>query len=427
MSEGQATPKTDDIDKYNVGGVDYGTFSACRSVPFFCAMRTDMKRIGLIGLVWLLLSAETASQELVPIPSDQVQIYRRYYATPLRNSLFGKYRIGPATKPAALIHTNGLSATEMQRAVQMKPAVCRVSTGSAAGSGALIWQDDRHAIVLTAEHVTGRSGTATCTFPGGQKVSGYIHAVQDTIDVAIIHCHPVPGVTPISVAKRDPPTGSQVLALGYGGNTMPMGKLWAVSRRLVSTHGNDFEVQGRSFISGDSGGPVTHNGQIIGVIRGYGPTTGTGPNTHGIRKALTQWWPEMHSPDCPDCRPGLNPIQRPGRTPIPDLPDVSPQPKPEPPPKPEPVEIDYQKLIDLMVADGRFKGDNGTDGVAGKNGCDGRPGADAVINYDEFVAELPPIYIHKINTITNKTVTEEIHLGEGFTFLMTPHSTEHGE
>jgi len=56
------------------------------------------------------------------------------------------------------------------------------------------------------------------------------------------------------------------------------------------------------------------------------------------------------------------------------------------------VEIDYQKLIDLMAADGRFIGPPGRDGAPGADGTNGRDGADAKIDIAAIAAALPPIY-----------------------------------
>jgi len=389
-----------------------------------------MRRIGLIGLMWVLLAAVVGGQDLVPIPQDHVQIYRRYYATPVRDALFGRYRIGPSQQPKApiqkthqgIVLMNAVDRSQLSESVALSSAVCRVETSRAAGSGTLIAQNEQTGVVLTAEHVTRQGERATCIFRDGSQRTGKTYSTPDGIDAAIVVIASVPTATPVPIATQDPPIGASCLMLGYGGSNST---LWTAATRFAEVRQYDqassYITRPGVFVSGDSGGILAYNGKLVGVIEAVEASGeyGTGPNVVSVRRFLTQYWPNMQ-PGCPSCPP-ITPRQRPDRVPVPPVTPTPLDPKPEP----KPVEIDYSKLIDLMAADGRFKGKDGKDGALGP------AGQNAVVDYDtltsEVVNRLPPIYIHKENVATGEIATEEIHLGEGFIFRMHPHSLEHGE
>lgn len=405
-----------------------------------------IKIIALIGVIVATIATSLAGGELVPIPHGDVQIYRRYYATPIRDSLFGKYRIGVQSQPRMepipdaclpfhIVSLNSVTPSEANEASRLSHAVCRVSVSGGAGSGTLIAQDARRGVVLTAKHVVGRESMATCKFRNGESRNGSVYASSDSTDAAIVVIPAVAGVKPILIAKSDPPTGSRCLALGYGGG---WSKLYIAATNFVGLQGHParFSTEPAVFISGDSGGTLMHNGKLVGVIQGYSldPYTGRkleghGPNVTSIRQFLAQWYPDC----CPPQQRAYprGPQQRPDRLPVPDVP-IDPEPTE---PKPEPIAIDYDKLLDLIAADERFKPKDGKDGEPGPQGPPGQDGANGTdgasvsieqvremvreempeVNLDEVAKQveqrLPPIYIPNQDNDGN-VVRRKIRLGD---------------
>lgn len=103
----------------------------------------------------------------------------------------------------------------------------------------------------------------------------------------------------------------------------------------------------------------------------------------------------------------LSPVQR-------------PTPRPEPPP-PTTIEIDYEKivtlLLDKMALDGRFRGPAGPPGetgAAGPAGPPGRPGRDADLT------QLPPIRLELYDTDGTKYDETEAYLGETVKLKLVP-------
>lgn len=332
-----------------------------------------------------------------PTPVRDSFCPHRDYKTPMRSFFFGSLLInGEKTEPFRLETWSSLSDSALQQVYNMAPAVCQVINGSntGAGSGTLIWQDDSQAVVLTAEHVVGRSGKATCKFRSGDRRQGNVHAQQDGSDIAIIHILPVPKVKPIPIAEQDAPRGSKVLAMGYGGDYgKTKQRLWAAETSFVGVKdgGRRFSTSPGVFISGDSGGALIYNRELVGVITGGvlaypgGPMAdGHGPSVGAMHQFLAQWFPQMCPPGgCQPYQPQPrqpSPRQRPGRFPVPEQAPTEPlrpvqkddpPPAPKIPPKCELTDDQIKELLDEIAKDERFKPKHGKDGEDGKDGDDG--------------------------------------------------------
>ena len=341
--------------------------------------------------------------------------------------------------------------TAMQQVYDMSGAVCQVLNGSnsGAGSGTLIWQDEKQGVVLTAKHVVGGSSRATCTFRNHEKRVGIVHTARSGADCAIVHIRPVPGVTPVPVAEQNPQIGAEVIAMGYGGRYE---QLWAMVTKFMGLKDSPprFSTIPSVFISGDSGGLVAYNGKLIGVIEGYtltGQRDGHGPSVMPIRQFLTRWWPNCPPGGCqpyPSYPQQPSPRQRPSpqRIPVPEQPPTEPLRPTQPQPKPEPQKLDdeqIKQILDMAAMDGRFKGDKGDKGDTGQQGPQGPAGRDgtpasidaavsALLAYlQQHPEALPPIYFRKVDGRTKEELTspEPVYLGEGIEVHVFPHSQEH--
>ena len=91
-------------------------------------------------------------------------------------------------------------------------------------------------------------------------------------------------------------------------------------------------------------------------------------------------------------------------------------------------EAQIEAIVQRLVADPRLRGPAGPPGPAGRDGAAGSSGAAAAVDVDALAAavaaKLPPIYFRKVNAATGAELSppEPVHLGEGFTFLLTPGS-----
>jgi len=284
-------------------------------------------------------------------------------------------------------------------------AVVQVRQGNAGGTGTLIFNKNGRGAVLTAAHVVEGGSLATAKWSNGYSSSGVIFGRDNNADVAIFSCRPPPNAPVIPILGRsiELQFPVPVECCGYGGPTQRL-RHW--SSRLVRCDGRDnYTDTSSGALSGDSGGPVLYHVPdqgmaLIGVIEGSPRAYSVGVAEDGtnwqihtpirvtrwgeIERLITQSWggcqPQYGAPQYSPQGygqfqsaplPQQSPIQKPD-----DLPFAEPEPKPEP----KPVEIDYDKILDLMAEDERFKpqkgepGEQGPPGPPGPAGQDGPPG-----------------------------------------------------
>lgn len=155
-------------------------------------------------------------------------------------------------------------------------------------------------------------------------------AFDDHGDVALLKFMGMPQQYPSlnTCALRDPPTGLKVMAAGF-----PEGNDFQPTDGII---GNTSQPSGRwaltsAFAPGMSGGPVAHNGYIIGIMKG-----GVGDNTAlrsitPIYKAsyIAQSETGQLIPPCQFAVAGLQPPR------VPATPQSTPTPQPAPPTPPK--------------------------------------------------------------------------------------------
>lgn len=230
------------------------------------------------------------------------------------------------------------------------------------GTGTLI---DERGYVITCNHVVEGAERATIVWADGSTSNGPVIHRDTEGDLAIVQATPPDGHSVLPVADVDqwPPESETVDLIGYGGGQLHQ---WRGDVRGYALTGRTEKYQTLSIatrsINGDSGGPIVHQGRLVGVLWG-GPLAGPrGPMT------------SVSATCCIRIRHVFRSIFR-QRGP----PDVVP---PEPTPAPPvvaypPPEIDYDilaaKVVELM---GDIQGPAGARGPTGPQGPAGEPGRD---------------------------------------------------
>ena len=155
-------------------------------------------------------------------------------------------------------------------------AVCRVaqkpapgSNGTAAGSGALIWSDGKRGLVLTADHILRSDDRpVACHWPAGVRF-GRVGARDPANDLAIIELDEVPKdawVCPVEIDRETKP-GDKLQFATYGAGQ----KVIRIFSGTFKAHDQHDRIVANVYgVPGDSGGPVFHDGRIVGVTVGAG-------------------------------------------------------------------------------------------------------------------------------------------------------------
>jgi S1-C subfamily serine protease len=135
-----------------------------------------------------------------------------------------------------------------------------------AGTGTLIRED----LIITNDHVVrdrAKNGTITVKFPSGLICEGKVVKTDKVWDLAAIRIEKV-DVTPILLGDR-PAAGDVITVGGYGSGDYKStsGELWA----YVSP-GEEFAfdvMEVKALVrNGDSGGGMTVDGKLVGVLFG---------------------------------------------------------------------------------------------------------------------------------------------------------------
>ena len=273
----------------------------------------------------------------------------------------------------------------MQRS--SRQGAVQVSSRGGAGSGTLIAVhgegEGRRGVVLTAWHVlydrrTGvMSTSATARWQSGYTSTGVVLGSDQTNDVLAFIVHPPEGSRPIPVAEANPQVGSTLEYIGRGFRS------WTSTTNGYPRYGNsDHSLAGvpPRARSGDSGGSVLHNGQLVGVITGFvGPRIGppehdTGPSLNPIHTLLAR------------CAPWSlrRPPHRPQQPPRPASPPIAVKPQDDRVASLErKLEEQDERIAELIKRLEAHKPQDGADGSDGENGKDGK---DAVVDIDALAA-----------------------------------------
>jgi S1-C subfamily serine protease len=144
------------------------------------------------------------------------------------------------------------------------------------GSGFVAFDD----VVVTNQHVVAGTSEVVVGFTDGSTATGEVLGTDVYADLAAIDVAVPDGIDPLSFVEREPPVGTQVMAVGapFGlGESASSGIVSGVDRSLPSRSGftvPDALQTDAAVNPGNSGGPlVTLDGEVVGVI-----TAGGGEN-----------------------------------------------------------------------------------------------------------------------------------------------------
>lgn len=276
-------------------------------------------------------------------------------------------------------------------------ATCKVQSATGRGSGIYIEYGDLHG-VLTAAHITEGQNTEV-TFGDGAKATGESTIDKFGHDVAFVFVtHPA--LLPVPMATTDPKPGEKVEFLTVGGPERRLRTFWATIRAIrdrVTEYNCDV-------LSGDSGGAILNTkGELIGI-----QSFGCDPLTS---------WPAYRGAGSASCKPIRDFLGRvakcgPKGCPRPDgnaqfyppSPKLIPVQKPVRPAVQSPVKrqlpstppgpsIDYNKLVEIILAKINpedFRGPMGPPGPTGQTGAGqiGPPGPSATIDLDDLAKRI---------------------------------------
>ena len=180
----------------------------------------------------------------------------------------------PAAAPAAPAATLPLE----ELITKTMPAVVRVETPTATGSGFFVRPDT----ILTNVHVVSTNNSVTIRRPDGTTVNGRVERTAPEYDVAVVHLDSyTPNQRTIPLGSgQDARAGQEVIALGS-----PLGLQNTVTRGIVSavrsTNGVTLVQTDAAVNPGNSGGPlINRSGEAIGI------TTMTARSAQGLSFAV---------------------------------------------------------------------------------------------------------------------------------------------
>jgi len=277
---------------------------------------------------------------------------------------------------------------------------------SATACGTLVAVENGIGLVLTVAHVLESDSRRFVEWQSGGSSPATLIGADATMDIAaLVVAMPASDIRPIPLAgeSEHPQAGEQVRFIGHGGGQwrhFVVGVL-GYDHKASESYNSQLRLGFRP-ISGDSGGPIIHNGKLVGIQWG-GPalqSESIAYESHAtysgvIEHRLTQW--RRQYPQCPGnyCQPPAQASPQP----------VRPQPPATPPsappraggagcqckgstackcdPKANACACDQSEIaalkveinnLKVLIASGSLKGEKGDDGAPGK---DGEPGKSA--------------------------------------------------
>jgi len=249
------------------------------------------------------------------------------------------------------------------------PAIVRIKVkdksggGDSLGSGTIFRRERKVAYVLTAAHVIkDRVQNGVVVWVRKQPYQATVLVSDKLWDVAILRIAD-PGITPITMADKNPSPGDSLECSGLGQNGSYAYQVGRLTQFVSPGKGHPaewLEVQAAAR-QGDSGGPIANvNGRLVGLITGTNGRITVGPCLPRIRAIIKGVLRPVLTPICPPPRPMLPPGQ------------VSPGPSQ---PTPLPAVIDYDKLAAAVLKQINPDDFRGLRGPAGPKGAHGEPGA----------------------------------------------------
>jgi hypothetical protein len=162
-----------------------------------------------------------------------------------------------------------------------KSAVVVRTPSGAGGSGTVVSVSSGQCLVITCDHVVEGTREASITFQDGTKVAGNVIVRWTHYDVAAIHVpNPPSGFTSVPISKADPPAGSQIEVMGYGGPRFGQFRPYVASRTVGGMAPISIDAPS---ISGDSGGGMIWDGSLVGVQFGAYVAAESLPQIQGVR------------------------------------------------------------------------------------------------------------------------------------------------
>lgn len=158
----------------------------------------------------------------------------------------------------------------------------RAVAGSTAyvGTATLISTTDTQSFYLTNHHML-KSGAAYTLITSKEEIAATCVGYSRDADLAVLAAVPSK-LPPLRVAAKAPPNNSLVGVHGW-----THGKLFGIQEGYLKTINDKgwFEVSVGAN-QGQSGGPIMHKGQIVGLVSGTNDRSTCGPGVTTIRKFL---------------------------------------------------------------------------------------------------------------------------------------------
>lgn len=203
--------------------------------------------------------------------------------------------------------------------VDAPPAVVRVmhtlGPCRSYGSGTIIHDDGRHAVVLSCAHLFREGmGQVQVRFPDGRTIPARPKAIDTAWDLSALEIDSL-GITPINLAPTAPLPGQRLRSCGFGPNGVYQCNSGTAQGYTSGTGGKTYETLclSGSARDGDSGGPVLNlHGELVGVLWGTDGRTVHATYCGRIRRFLAK------------LLPGLVSVRPPSGTPPPSLPTQPP-------------------------------------------------------------------------------------------------------
>lgn len=140
-------------------------------------------------------------------------------------------------------------------------------------SGAVVWKfENGMGAILTCAHGIDHTAPVHLLLSPNELEWGDVVSIDKDRDLALIHAKIPANITPIKLGSTSPLSGDALL-VGFGGDWWDSGYVEMAAKISGKT-----PINGREHLhleaatrGGDSGGPVLHNGKLIGVhVRGDG-------------------------------------------------------------------------------------------------------------------------------------------------------------
>ncbi len=174
------------------------------------------------------------------------------------------------------------------------------------GSGTIIRDDGRRAIVLSCAHLFREgTGQVQVRLPDGRTVAARPTAIDKTWDLSALEIDSI-GVAPINLAATAPLPGQRLRSCGFGPNGVYLCNTGTVQGYASGTGGKTYETLclTGSARDGDSGGPVLNqHGEIVGVLWGTDGRTVHATYCGRIRRFLTGLLPNQDTSPPPTAMP----------------------------------------------------------------------------------------------------------------------------